>query len=97
MGGQPASSTLNSNDSVNQFSPINLGGAINIHGSVGNGDVTQNAQSSATGGSYNIGVSADISAPQSMPGLLMLSADLPKVPITSGQLQNLIILGGSNC
>merc|ERR1719263_738347 len=71
MGGSPASSNENYNGSVNNMSAINLGGAIRVNGNIGNGDVTQNGNSSATGGSYNFGVTANLSAPSGdqMPGL----------------------------
>ena len=63
MGSGGQASNLNYNGSVNNMNAINLGGSIKVNGSIGNGDVTQEGNSSATGGTTNIGVTV------AMPGL----------------------------
>ena len=71
MGTAGASSNENYNGSVNNMMAINLGGNIQVDGSIGNADVTQNGSSSATGGGMNFGVTANMGSGMQMPGLML--------------------------
>ena len=73
MSGGGTSTSLNQNNAQNNFGGYNSG-TINVGGSIGNGNTTQNSQTSTQGGSIGISATVNLTpkAP-SMPGLQELA------------------------